>query len=111
MMTIEPGSLRHQVDIYRPSASIGSRGQRTGSPTLLLAEVPCSIETLSGLEMIRAQKQFADATHRVHLHADPDTPLTPRDYLLFGTRTLNIGAIEDVDQIGVECVLLCKEDI
>lgn len=110
-MQTEPGTLRHQVAIYRPTTTLGSRGQRSGADTLLLSNVPCSIETLSGLELIRARKQFAESTHRVRMFADPDTPLTPRDYLIFGSRTLNIGAIDSVDNIGVEYILLCKEDL
>lgn len=111
MQTFAAGTLRHQVDVYRPSSAVDSRGQRTGSPTRLLRCVPCSIETLSGLELIRARKLLGDATHRVRFYADPDTPLNVRDYLVFGTRNLYIGHINDADQLGTIYELLCTEDV
>jgi head-tail adaptor len=111
MQPLNPGPLRHQVSIYRPATGKTSRGQRTGDPTLLLADVPCSVETLSGLELIRGRKQLADATHQVRMWADPDTPITPRDYLVFGSRTLHIGHVHDVEQLGIVWELLCREEV
>lgn len=109
MLSTDVGRKRHIVSILLPSTELDGRGQITGDPTTVLEDVPCSIEQLAGLELIRAQKIFAEATHRVRMFGDPDHPLSSQHYLLFGTRQLNIGAVIDADNIGVEIELLCKE--
>jgi head-tail adaptor len=109
MLATDVGTKRHVVTVLLPSTTLDARGQITGAPTTVIEEVPCSIEQLAGLELIRAQKIFAEATHRVRMFADPDSPLTSQHYLLFGARQLNIGAVIDADNIGVEIELLCKE--
>ena len=93
-----------------PSQDLGERGRRQGPDTVVLANVPCSIETLSGRELEVARQLYATATARVELHGDPAAPLTPQHYLLFGTKKLHIGHVDDVDRLGVEYVLLCGED-
>jgi len=102
---------RHQVTIKRPATGLDDRGQNTGSLSTVLANVPCEIEQLSGLELIRAKKVFADATYRVRLWGDPSTPIETTDFLVWGSRTLHIGAVIDPDQTGVDITLLCKEEI
>jgi head-tail adaptor len=110
MPRFNPGQFRHQVDVYLPSTALDARGRRTGDPTLVLAGLPCSIEQLSALELIRAQKIWAEATHRVRCYQDPSNPLTERNYLLWGTVVLNIGAVVDADNTGIEVECLCKEE-
>jgi head-tail adaptor len=110
MPRFNPGQFRHQVDVYLPSTTLDGRGRRTGDPTLILSGLPCSIEQLQALELIRAQKIWAEATHRVRCLQDPLNPLSERHYLLFGTVVLNIGAIVDADNTGIEVECLCKEE-
>lgn len=110
MPQFNPGGFRHQVDVYLPSTTLDARGRRTGEPLLILQALPCSIEQLQALELIRAQKVWAEATHRVRCYQDPANPLTERHYLLFGLVTLQIGAVVDADNTGIEVELLCKED-
>jgi len=102
---------RHQVTIKHPPTAVDSRGQKTGDPSTVLANVPCSIEQLAGLELIRAKKLFAEATYRVELWGDPSTPIQSTDYLEWGSRTLHIGAVIDPEQTGVDIELLCKEEV
>lgn len=111
MLATDVGTKRHVVTVLLPSTTLDARGRTTGDPTTVLEDVPCSIEQLSGLELIRAQKIFAEATHRVRMFADPDSPLTSKHYLLFGTRELHIGAVVDAENIGIEVELLCKEEL
>lgn len=101
---------QHYVTIKRPSTTLGTKGQRSGSDSTLLENVPCSIETLSGRELELARQTVADATHRVIMWADPSNPLLTSDYLVLGTRTLRIGHFDDVDQQGLEYMLLCVEE-
>jgi len=102
---------RHYVTIKRPSTAKGTKGQRTGSDTIVLANWPCSIETLSGGERELARTIVVDATHRVIGWADRTNPIRELDYLVLeGGRRLAIGHVADPEQLGLEWHLLCAED-
>lgn len=111
MPTLQPGSVRYQVDVYLPSTTLSDRGRRTGADTLVLAAVPVSIQQLTALELIRARRIYAEASHSVRMTVWPGHPITSEHYLLFGTRKLHIGAIVDAAQTGVEIELLCREEV
>lgn len=110
-MTHQPGTVRYQVDVWLPSTSLDARGRRTGDDTIVLAAVPAAIEQLTALELVRARKIWAEATHRVRLTAWPGHGITSRHYLLFGDRRLHIGAVVDAAQTGIDLELLCKEEV
>jgi SPP1 family predicted phage head-tail adaptor len=111
MLKNSPGQMRHQVSIYLPSTSVDAYGRRTGSDTAVLADVPASVEQLTALELIRARQVYAEATHRVRCTLYPDHGITSKHYLKFGTRKLNVGAVVDAENVGVEIELLCKEEV
>jgi len=104
------GKLRHRVDIQLPSTTQGTRGQRTGSSTTKAESIPCSIETLTGRELELARQVVSNATVRVTMRY-PGITLTTKHFLMFGDRQLNIGHINDVDQIGREFILTCGEAV
>ncbi len=104
------GRRRHTVTIKRPPTGLGDRGQRTGTASTVASSVPCEIETLGGDELTQARQQFARARYRVRLTNDSSWNLTTEDYLVFGSRNLHIGHIDDIDQLGVELELLCAEE-
>ena len=110
MLKFQSGAMRHQVDIYLPSTTVDAYGRRTGADTLVLRSVPCSVEQLSALELVRARQIWSEATHRVRMTAWPSHGLSSKNYLKFGARQLNVGAIVDAENIGVEIELLCKEE-
>src|SRR3990167_1441101 len=95
---------RHAVTIKRPSTALGTRGQRDGDPIIVAADVPCSIEPLSGRELELARHQVADATQLVTFFDDPSWNLSTRDYLEFGSRVLNIGHISHAEEVEFEAV-------
>jgi SPP1 family predicted phage head-tail adaptor len=103
------GTFRHQADLKLPSTSVDKYGQRTGADTTVIAAIPCEIQQLTGLELIRARKIYAEATHSVKLWGDPSITITARHYLLFGARKLFVGGVVDRENTGVELELLCKE--
>lgn len=105
------GAKRHQVDVYLPSQSVGRLGRRTGSDTAVLEGIPAEIEQLTGLELIRAHRVWAEATHRVRVTLYPGHGITSEHYLLFGTRRLHVGAVIDPTNTGVEIELLCREEV
>lgn len=111
MLTSQAGAMRHQVDVYLPSTSLDDLGRRTGSDTLVLADVPAQIEQLQALELVRARKIWAEATHRVRVVLYPGHGITSQHYLKFGTRTLPIGAVLDGELTGVEIEFLCREEV
>ncbi len=111
MLKIQPGRVRHQVDVYLPATGLDSYGRRSGSDTLIYAAVPAAIEQLTALELIRARQIFPEATHRVYLTLYPSHGVTSKHYLMFGTRKLHIGAVIDSENVGVELELLCKEEV
>jgi len=105
-------SLRHVVNVLRPTEAEGTRGQSQGQPDTICKEWPCSIETLSGREVVQARTIFAEATHKVEGYGDPGNRFKERDYLTggsIGTRKLAIGFINDIQQNGVQLSLLCGE--
>ncbi len=104
------GKLRHRVDIKLPSDTKDSRGQRSGVATITATRVPCSIETLAGRELEIARQVVSNATLLVKMRS-PGFDLTTKHFLLFGTRQLNIGHINDVNQIGREFILTCGEAV
>lgn len=102
-------TFRHQADLKLPSTSVDSLGQRTGADSTILADVPCEIVQLTGLELIRARKIYPEATHSVKLWGDPDIQITSRHYMLWGTRKLYVGGVVDLENNGIKLELLCKE--
>lgn len=104
---------RHVVTIKRPASSgtpnLGPRGQVIGNDKTIAENVPCSIENLSGRELELARQVVSDATKRVRLFDDPDWGLNSKDYLIFGSRRLNIGYVDHPEEVQVEAFLLCKE--
>lgn len=111
-MSDEP-TKRHVVVVKRPATTQDANGikDRDAAPTTLIAEWPCSIETLSGIEQIRARKMFADATHRVKGFVDPANPIRATDFLSFGSRTLYIGFVDNLEQKDLEYELLVAEQV
>lgn len=101
---------RHFITIKRPSSEKGAKGQPTGSDTIILPDVPASVETLSGNELELARQTVSNATHRVIVWANPNKPITTRDYCVFGSRVLRIGHYDDLEQKGLEWVLICSEE-
>ncbi len=106
---LRAGRLRHYVNVMTPATGTGTRGQRSGSDVQLLGSVPAEVVTLSGRELESARQKYAEASIRVRLYADPSNPITTDNYLQFGARRLQIGYVNDVDQVGVELELLCSE--
>ena len=84
-------NLRHIVTIKRPTKAVGPDGQPQGQDETLFSEVPCSIETLTGVESEVGGQLVARSTYQVKLYGDPNKPLKESDYLQFGARRLNIS--------------------
>src|SRR5437868_1382228 len=99
---MKAGTLRHYVSIMLPSSDTGDRGQRTGEPTTIVENMPCSIRSLAGREVETAKQVMATASHKITMRYFPG--LTTQHYLVWqGAEDdepiqYNIGWINDLDQ-------------
>lgn len=109
-----PVVKRHLCNIVRPSTTRDSRGQTTGSSTVVAVDVPFGLRPLQGRERELARKEYASATVAVTMHLDPRWALTPKDSFVRvgGSKSgqaLNIGYIKDNETDGVETEIICGE--
>jgi len=103
------GNRRHYIDVYRPSQATDLRGQIEGPPETIYRGMPAEIRTLSTREQEVARQVYALATHEVRVMVDPRKQIMETDYLMHGARKLEVGGVNDVQQNGVEMVLICGE--
>jgi hypothetical protein len=102
-------NLRHYVNVMRPTKAADEYGQTQGQPETLLANVPCSVETLSGRELELARATFGMVSYKVTMYGDPSKPIRRTDYLTMGDRRLEIADVKDTYQNGVVFELICGE--
>ena len=103
---------RHLVNVMRPTKNLDERGQLQGVDETIVAEWPCSIETLSGSKDATERMTVPNATHRVEGYGDPARPFKNKDYLTGGTLGKRSFAIElknDMDFNETKLSLLCSE--
>ncbi len=106
------GKMRHRVDVYEPvsqSLNSDSRGQRAAADKLIRANVPCSIQTISGREAALANQLQIEVTLMVRMNGDPAKPMTARQRLNRGGVWMEVAHVNDVNQDGRNLELLCGE--
>ena len=112
MARIRPGRLRHTVDIYRdPTGAKDTHGGQIGQPLLVAQNVPCSIVTLSGRQAEQARSTWAFAAYQIEMFANPAWAIAPGDKIMHGKAVYNVGHVDDIDQKGLEFVLLCGREL
>ena len=78
----------------------------------LVADVPCSIETVSGGEVRRGRQMEALTTLLVRMHHLQDAAtITTKDRIDWSGRTLNIVAAYDPTGLRRELEIQCREDV
>ena len=111
-MGLGAGQLDQRVTFYRVSTSSNTQGGRTlGTPTAILTSVPAEVTGSSGDEGPRAGQQTAvgDYTVRVRYSTTAAT-ITPKDYLVWGSKTLQIqSARPDGHRLRESVVFTCVE--
>ena len=99
---------RHKVQVQALSGttSAGSRGQvqKTFST---VETTQAAIRHLKGQELLWARELYAKATHEVEL--DYTANVTPTARLKFGSRFLNIGSVDNLEERNRTIRLLCDE--
>lgn len=104
---MKAGQLRHKVTIQQASQTLDSNRQPVDS-WVKLAEVWAAIEPLSGRELVVAQQQQPDVTHRVTMRYRDD--VTAKMRVRHNGRSLYIGGPPiSVDERNKEMQLLCRE--
>lgn len=103
------GNLRHRVTLQRLTGERGAAGGANDTWQDIGLRW-ASVKPLSGREWVNAAAANTEISHDVMLRADSLTKtLTPRDRLLFGGRVFDIQAVRNVDEVGAEMRLMCKE--
>lgn len=108
-------NMRHVVSVMAPPGATDSRGQEEGKPTVVRANVPCSIETIGGAESEAGQSNYPTVNYQVEMYADPKNPVTPDMYLTGGTigkRELQIRLVNDSNNMHTgRLTLFCTEAV
>lgn len=86
----------------------GERGQNTASYALLQTCL-CSLETLTGIELIRARKREATATHRIRCWQEFE--IKPSDQMIVNGKTIEIKAVLDPSEEGIEYEILGSSEV
>jgi SPP1 family predicted phage head-tail adaptor len=103
---VNAGKLRHAVTVQSVTDGTGTRGAPTKTAATF-ATTWASIEPLSGAELWRAQQVSAEVTHRVllrHLSG-----VTPKMRIKYGSRTLEVVSVLNLEERDRELELLCRE--
>jgi SPP1 family predicted phage head-tail adaptor len=105
---VRAGTLRDRVTIYSPPATRDTHGQITGSPTAV-GTWWADVRPLEGTEMVTSDGYAAGATHEVSTRYRAG--VGPSQWLVWGTRRLNVLSAHNPDGLKVELLLRCKEEI
>jgi head-tail adaptor len=105
------GDLRHVVTVMRPTLATGTLGQTQGNPLTIYEQWPCSMKTIGGSESVQGQQVSGSRTLEIEGYTDPRKPIVERDYLKFGSRTLHVSFVDDIDQNGTKVRLVCGENL
>lgn len=106
---MEVGPLRDRVTIQTRTAAADAAGN-TDLTWVDIAKAWAQISPMSGEEAQRAGHTEATTMYRVRMRFRPDLGRrTSKDRLIFGSRTLNIVAVRNIDEARDELVLDCAE--
>lgn len=100
-------NLRKRIQIQQPQKSQEPTLGQVRTQPQTIATVWARIEPLSGRELYRAQQVVAEVTHRVTIRAR--TGINEGMQVIYGTRSLGIGAVLNIEERGREMDLLCVE--
>lgn len=102
------GSLRHYVEIHALTIIEDDIGNQT-EEWAKVAEVWAAVEPLQGDEKLAAAYIQAETTHKVTIRYLAG--ITPANRILFGSRTLEIESVRNLEERSRELVLMCKEKV
>lgn len=112
---MQPGTLRHRIDIQMPTSTKDSFGGIMPGWLTLFANVPCSIEAISGREYFAAQQVQSSISARIVIRwrsGNIDSTMRAIKYTDQAHKTFNVYNIEAVlpDLTGRrELTLMCTQ--
>jgi SPP1 family predicted phage head-tail adaptor len=104
---VSAGDLRHKVTIQSPPTTLDDSGHPTGSWTTVRT-VCANVMPLRGRELFNAQQAQVRTTHKVTIRYMAG--VTGKQRLLFGTRTLEIDSVINVEERNHTLELMCFEE-
>ena len=100
------GKLRHQVTIQSPTLTADGGGGNTVA-WVDVDDVWADVKPLTGAEPLFSAQLNPETTHQVTLRYRSDLQ---RNYqIVFGTRTLRVTSIINVDERDRQLIAMCKE--
>jgi len=102
------GKLRHYVAVKTASTSADSYGEEIETFATALSGW-ASIEPVSGQEIMSAQQQIGELTHKVRMRHN--SAITVRARVYFGSRILEIVSVRNFQERGHWVEMMCKEII
>lgn len=108
---IQAGKLRHIVSILRANLTQDSfGGWQIGDDSILAANVPAVIETLTGRELYAAQQKVSEVTHKITIRWQPGIRAQMNvQWFDEIDRFFQIESVENPDGVHVLLQLLCIE--
>ena len=106
---IRAGELRHRVSIMHDDSTEQDTFGQPVEDEHCVATVWAKVESLSGLELIRAQQVAGEVTHQVTIRHYPG--LTNRHWFNFQNMRLDINHIDNVEFRNIKNVVLCKRAV
>ena len=106
---MQAGKLRSRLLFNRKVKTQNGFGEDVAGAPTALGTFSAEVRPLTGRELEVMQQRFAEASFSVAMRAQPGITFRREDYITWGTRTLNILDVEDVDQRGIELRLTCRE--
>lgn len=102
------GRLRHRVKLQEKQVTPNEFGEEVVT-WVTTSTRWASVEPLRGREYIAARAEGADVTHRVRMRGG--AVVRPEMRLLHDGRALDIEAVMDREERGVELELMCREQV
>ena len=100
------GKYRHRVEVQRATETRDAHGGLVQTWETLPARW-AAVEPLSGNEAAYARETYPGVTHQITMRYY--SGLVPKDRLLFKGRTIEIEAVLNPDERGIETVVMGKE--
>jgi len=103
------GLLRHRVTVQEKSGTTrNSRGKLVPTWSAKYDRIPASVETPTGREFEQIRQLVGTATDIVTIRYYAD--VTREHRIVFGSRVLTIGHINNVDNRDITLILTCTEE-
>lgn len=100
------GDLNQRVTLQSATEAPDAVGQSVKTWTTV-SKLWARITPVGGGESVSGKQVVADASHAVTIRHRDD--VTPRMRLLWGSRVLEIAAVDDPDGLRTDLVLSCRE--